>query len=138
MHLGQQQRRINEGESPHLAAARLEVFDTVGKPLPTSSEDGIPEILSERRLGHEVPGMRGLYAHVSQRMREELAAALQARWEDSLRQRARIGPHSPVPLLDEMLSPLRRPADHPRWETHPKVISQIPPNTEEGPIRQVG
>jgi hypothetical protein len=26
-------------------------------------EDGIPEILAEQRLGHEVPGMRGLYAH---------------------------------------------------------------------------
>ena len=58
--------------------------------------------------------MRGLYAHVSQRMRDELTAALQARWEDSLRQRAGIHPHSPVPLLDELLSPLRRPADHPR------------------------
>jgi len=35
-------------------------------------EDGIPEILAEQRLGHDVPGMRGLYAHASQRMREEL------------------------------------------------------------------
>jgi hypothetical protein len=26
------------------------------------AEDGIPEILAEQRLGHEVPGMRGLYA----------------------------------------------------------------------------
>jgi integrase len=97
------------------------------------TEDGLPEILAERRLGHEVPGMRGLYAYVSQRMRDELSAALQARWEDSLRQRAKIGPHSPVPLLDELLSPLRRPADHPRWETRPRTISQIPPNKEEDP-----
>jgi Phage integrase family len=29
------------------------------------AEDGIPEILAEQRLGHDVPGMRGLYAHVS-------------------------------------------------------------------------
>jgi hypothetical protein len=29
------------------------------------AEDGIPEILAEQRLGHEVPGMRGLYAHAS-------------------------------------------------------------------------
>ena len=29
------------------------------------AEDGIPEILAEQRLGHQVPGMRGLYAHVS-------------------------------------------------------------------------
>jgi hypothetical protein len=32
-------------------------------------EDGIPEILAELRLGHEVPGMRGLYSHVSERER---------------------------------------------------------------------
>ena len=40
------------------------------------AEDGIPEILAEQRLGHEVPGMRGLYAHASDRMRDNLKAAL--------------------------------------------------------------
>ena len=70
-------------------------------------EDGIPEILAEQRLGHDVPGMRGLYAHASQRMREELSAALQARWEESLRERAAIDPCSPVPLLHNMLAPFR-------------------------------
>jgi hypothetical protein len=29
-------------------------------------------------------------------MRDDLTAALQARWEDSLRQQAKIDPHSPV------------------------------------------
>lgn len=71
------------------------------------AEDGIPEILAEQRLGHQVPGMRGLYAHVSQRMRDDLTAALQARWEESLHQRAAIDPHSPVPLLDNLLAPFR-------------------------------
>ena len=71
------------------------------------AEDGIPEILAEQRLGHQVPGMRGLYAHASQRMRDELTAALQARWEESLRERAAIDPHSPVPLLDTLLAPYR-------------------------------
>jgi hypothetical protein len=33
-----------------------------------------------------------------------------ARWEESLRQRAGIHPHSPVPLLDSLLAPFR-PAD---------------------------
>jgi hypothetical protein len=41
---------------------------------------GSPEILAEQRLGHDVPWMRGLYAHASPQMREELLAALQARW----------------------------------------------------------
>jgi hypothetical protein len=60
------------------------------------AEDGIPEILAEQRLGHKVPGMRGLYAHASEWMRDELKAALQARWEDSLRERAAVHPHSSI------------------------------------------
>src|SRR6185437_10005557 len=56
------------------------------------AEDHIPEILAEQRLGHEVPGMRGLYAHASDRMREELKAALQERWIESLRGRMAIHP----------------------------------------------
>lgn len=74
------------------------------------AEDGIPEILAEQRLGHEVPGMRGLYAHASLRMRDELTAALQTRWEESLRERAAIVPHSPVPLLDGLLASHREAA----------------------------
>jgi len=88
-------------------ARQAQVFGRVGNPLPTSSEDGIPEILAEQRLGHQVPGMRGLYAHASQRMRDELIADLQARWEESLRERAAIDPHSTVPLLDTLLAPFR-------------------------------
>jgi hypothetical protein len=80
------------------------------------AEDGIPEILAEQRLGHQMPGMRGLYAHASQRMRNELIADLQARWEESLRERAVIDPHSTVPLLDSLLAPLRtEPAGPPSW-----------------------
>jgi hypothetical protein len=113
----------------------------VSKPLTTSSEDGIPEILAEQRLGHQVPGMRGLYAHASDRMRDELKAALQARWEDALRTRATRCTHSPVPLLDTLLAPLRGAAsrsadpetpratvhDLPTLEGREKMISQIPP-----------
>jgi hypothetical protein len=67
------------------------------------TEDHIPEILAEQRLGHEVPGMRGLYAHVTDPMREQLKAALHARWEDSLKARIAIHPRSPLPLLDQLL-----------------------------------
>ena len=111
------------------------------------AEDGIPEILAEQRLGHEVPGMRGLYAHASDRMRDELRQALQARWKDSLRARAGIHPHSPVPLLDELLAPFRAKIEDqaeqaaPRvTQQHPtiqrnreKLISQIPPRQPKGP-----
>ena len=71
------------------------------------AEDGIPEILAEQRLGHDVPGMRGLYTHVSDTMRHDLTAKLQARWETSLKARAAIHPRSPLPLLDELLAPYR-------------------------------
>ncbi len=70
-------------------------------------EDGTPEILAELRLGHEVPGMRGLYSHVSQRMRDELKQSLQARWETSLKERALITPTSAVPALDKLLAHIR-------------------------------
>ena len=76
--------------------------------------------------------MRGLYAHASQRMRDELTAHLQARWEESLRERAAIDPHSTVPLLDTLLAPFRT---EPAREN---TISQIPPNTATAPILRVG
>jgi hypothetical protein len=52
MHLSQRQGRINEGESPHLAAAGLAVFDTVGNPLTTSFNSGVSIEAVRRRLGH--------------------------------------------------------------------------------------
>jgi hypothetical protein len=101
------------------------------------AEDGIPEILAEQRLGHEVPGMRGLYVHTSDRMREDLKAALQVRWEDSLRERAALHAHSPVPLLDDLLAlfraqepesvtPRDTQPDYPAPGGREKMISQIP------------
>ena len=65
MHLRQRQRRTNEDESPHLAAPRLEVFDTVGKPLPTSLLFGVPVHVVAARLGHADPAITlRVYAHV--------------------------------------------------------------------------
>lgn len=40
-------------------------------------EDQIAAVLKSERLGHDQPGMRGVYSHVSPAMREELKAALQ-------------------------------------------------------------
>ncbi len=68
------------------------------------TEDGIPEILAEQRLGHLVPGMRGLYTHVSHPMREQLKAVLQSRWEASLRARIAIHPRSPLPPLGRLMA----------------------------------
>jgi hypothetical protein len=75
-------------------------------------EDQIPDVLKSGRLGHGEPGMRGVYGHVSPAVRAELMAALQARWEDWLRQRAALSSVSAVPLLNRLLASVR-PASNP-------------------------
>lgn len=40
-------------------------------------EAGIADVLKSERLGHEEPGMRAVYGHVSLVMRAELKDALQ-------------------------------------------------------------
>jgi hypothetical protein len=67
-------------------------------------EDRITEVLKAERMGHDVPGMRGVYSHVSDAMRAELTTALQERWAASLRERARLAPRSVVPVLDALLT----------------------------------
>ena len=67
-------------------------------------EDGIPEVLKTERMGHEMPGIHGVYGHVSPAMRTELCAALQERWEASLRERAQLSTRSIVPGLDRLLA----------------------------------
>jgi hypothetical protein len=80
---------------------------------------GIRYVLQSERMGHEVPGMRGVYSHVTPGMRAELKAGLQELWEQSLRERARLAPTSRVAVLDELLAPHR--------ELTFKVRSQIAP-----------
>jgi hypothetical protein len=66
------------------------------------AEDGIPEILAEQRLGHQVPGMRGLYAHVSDRMRDEAAEVgfkAEAIYSLMRRERAHEGVDSRFPFV---------------------------------------
>ena len=73
-------------------------------------EAGIPYVLQSERMGHEVPGMRGVYGHVSPAMRDALTAALQECWETLLRDRARLSPRSHVPLVDVLLAGQRSAA----------------------------
>jgi hypothetical protein len=95
-------------------------------------EEKIPEILAETRLGHEVPGMRGLYSHVSDQMRQELKDKLQARWEASLQARFALAPYSLVPTLNELLTSFGgqdgRIGD---------LASQIPPRSDSNTAPQV-
>jgi hypothetical protein len=84
-------------------------------------EDQIADVLKSERLGHEEPGMRGVYGHVSPAMREEIKEALQARWEESLRQRARLATGSAVPLLGQLLVGIRPAGNPARSHMAPRI-----------------
>jgi integrase len=43
-------------------------------------EDDIPEIVQAQRLGHRLPGVRGIYSHVTPAMQQRITTALQDRW----------------------------------------------------------
>jgi integrase len=47
-------------------------------------EDGVPEVVQAKRLGHRMPGVRGVYSHVTQPMIDALLAGLQHRGEHLL------------------------------------------------------
>ena len=74
MHLRQRQRRTNEDESSHLAAPRLEVFDTVGKPLPTSFHAGVDTSVIALWLGHADIRATNVYLHADMTIKERALA----------------------------------------------------------------
>jgi hypothetical protein len=83
-------------------------------------EAGISDLLRSERMGHEVPGMRGFYGHVSPSMRADLKAMLQERWERSLRERTRFSQRSVVPVLDALLATQREQATKIRSHLAPR------------------
>jgi hypothetical protein len=87
-------------------------------------EDRIADVLKSERMGHEVPGMRGVYSHVSTAMRAELTAALQERWTASLRERSRLAPRSIVPVLDVPLTQQQPASDKIGSQMAPKIGHQ--------------
>jgi integrase len=70
-------------------------------------EIGVRYVLQSERMGHEVPGMRGGYSHITPGMRAELKAGLQELWVRSLHERSRIAARSAVAVLDALLAPFR-------------------------------
>lgn len=44
-------------------------------------EDGIPEVAQAKRLGHRLPGIQGIYSHITPAIEQHLVNALQHRWE---------------------------------------------------------
>jgi hypothetical protein len=58
-------------------------------------------------MGHDVPGMAGVYGHIMPRWRQRLRAQLQELWDASLTERARLDERSAVGVLDGLLAPYR-------------------------------
>ena len=97
-------------------------------------EDGIPDVLKSERMGHEVPGMHGVYGHVSSAMRNQLKAALQARWETSVRERARLAPHSIVGVLDALLTDATAAAGRGRLRGRSRSAAPGQPRSPRRPL----
>jgi integrase len=66
-------------------------------------EKGIPEIMSETHLRHDIPGISGAYRHVTPAMRRDLSAAMAGGWEEALGERLAMSPSSPVAVLARLL-----------------------------------
>jgi len=88
----------------------------------------IPEVLSEELLGHEIPGVSGVYRHVSPEMRGELAAKQAQAWEAALDARIGMSPRSPVAVVDGLLRE-RSEARKPRLVE--PIFSRDSPETPE-------
>jgi integrase len=65
---------------------------------------GVRYVLQSERMGHEVPGMRGVYSNITPRMRAGLRDGLQQLWEASLYERALLTERSAVAILDRLLT----------------------------------
>ena len=83
-----------------MACATVTKFGWTRTASPTCS------VLKAERLGHDKPGMRRVYGHVSPAMRTQLVRTLQARWEGSLQERAHLEPCSSNYLLNTLLRDL--------------------------------
>jgi hypothetical protein len=68
-------------------------------------EMGVRYVLQSERMGHEVPGMRGVYSHITPGMRAELKAGLQELW-GTLCMNAHAS-RSAVAVLDALRAPYR-------------------------------
>jgi hypothetical protein len=58
---------------------------------------GVQETLKSGRMGHEVPGMAGVYGHIMPQRRDKLRRQLHEPGEAALRERARLSPTRPWP-----------------------------------------
>jgi integrase len=61
------------------------------------------KIIQMDRRGHAMPGMDGVYTHVTPEMRQRLCDVLEGLWQTAVAQRYELAAGSAVPLLNEAL-----------------------------------
>ena len=76
-----QQKTQRRGQIPLQAGLNADPFSMVGKPLPTSSEDGVDRRFIQEAAGHRCDTSTAIYTHVSgdfmnTALRKALAPAL--------------------------------------------------------------
>jgi integrase len=88
-------------------------------------EDDIPEIAQARRLGYHLPGIRGIYSHVTPAMTDRITTALQTRWHHS-------HPHRRPPPLTagdhHRAEPNRNRPELPHSPPRPPTVHAGPPH----------
>lgn len=81
---GWEARPKSKGHAPREAAApivpTLRFHDLRHTHETWLSEDHIEKIARDKRLGHETPGMEGVYNHVTDKMKSQILDVLEARW----------------------------------------------------------
>jgi hypothetical protein len=96
----------------------------------------VQETLKSERMGHDVPGMAGVYGHIMPEWRDRLRSQLEQVWGASLRERARLGPRSSVAIVDALIAP-DRAAGTPSGPTMaPLRASQADPASESRPQKR--
>jgi hypothetical protein len=109
---------VAEGMTPHGLRHSLKT---------RMEEAGIPEVASEARLRHEIPGVSGAYRHVTPEMRAQVTRLLQQDWEAALDERLAMSPRSPVGVLGRLLQE-RAEARKPRLvsSASPEAAGPVP------------
>ena len=80
---------------------------------------------ASERMGHDVPGMAGVYGHIMPRWRQRLRAQLQELWDASLTARARLDDRSAVGVLDGLLAPYRISGQHLRANAQTPALQRF-------------
>jgi hypothetical protein len=101
-------RRAGAGRVLASAAARPDNTRPPSRPRNVAGRPGCPVRTPVRTMGHEVPGMRGVYSHITSHMRAELRDGLQGLWNASIHERALLAQRSAVAVLDGILTAQRR------------------------------